>query len=111
MVMLSQFTLALQAFRHLADQFWLDQLVQQSGGAALTWGLTSLAPVPVLGDLGLREAAALLALPTPTAADTMAILGATLSLWVINLILPALVGLVWQWRNTRAKERMANLPL
>jgi len=111
MVMLSQFTLALQAFRHLADQFWLDQLVQQSGGAALTWGLTSLAPVPVLGDLGLREAAALLALPTPTAADTMAILGATLSLWVINLILPALVGLVWQWRFVRNKERMANLPL
>ena len=111
LVMLAQFVLALQAFHHLARLSWVDQMMQQSAGGALTWGLTSLAPLPLLGDLGLREAAALLALPAPTPADTTAIIGATLSLWVINLILPALVGLIWQWRTVRAKARMANLPL
>ncbi|MEC7114602.1 MAG: hypothetical protein VXW79_06500, partial [Bacteroidota bacterium] len=75
------------------------------------WGLTSLAPLPLLGDLGLREAAALIALPAPTPADATAIIGATLSLWIINLILPALVGLIWQWQSVRAKTCMANLPL
>ena len=110
-VMLTQFVLALQAFHHLARLSWVDQMIQQSSGAALTWGLTSLAPLPLLGDLGLREAAALLALPAPTPADTTAIIAATLSLWVINLILPALVGLLWQWQSVRTKSRMANLPL
>ena len=59
LVMLTQFVMALQAFRHLADWMWMDQMVHQTTGGALTWGLTSLAPVPLLGDLGLREAAAL----------------------------------------------------
>ncbi len=111
LVMLAQFVLALQAFHHLARLSWVDQMMQQSAGGALTWGLTSLAPLPLLGDLGLREAAALLALPAPTPVDVTAIIGATLSLWVINLILPALVGLIWQWQSMRKKERMANLPL
>ncbi|MGB0510543.1 MAG: hypothetical protein ACPGGB_06440 [Flavobacteriales bacterium] len=109
-VMLTQFVLALQAFHHMAAGPWVDQTVQQTAGSAMTWGLTSLAPVPLLGDLGLREASALLVLPTPTPQDVTAIVGATLSLWIINLILPALVGLGWQWNVTRIRARRANLP-
>ena len=67
------------------------------------WGLTSLAPVPLLGDLGIREAAALVALPAPNPGDTAAIVGATLTLWVLNLLLPALVGVVWQWSAFRSR--------
>ena len=110
-VMLTQFVLALQAFHHMAAAPWVDQTVQHTAGSAMTWGLTSLAPVPLLGDLGLREASALLVLPAPTAQDVTAIVGATLSLWIINLILPALVGLGWQWNVTRIRARRANLPL
>lgn len=110
-VMLTQFVLALQAFHHMAAGPWVDHTVHQTAGSAMTWGLTSLAPVPLLGDLGLREASALLVLPTPTAQDVTAIVGATLSLWIINLILPALVGLGWQWNVTRIRARHANLPL
>jgi hypothetical protein len=104
LVMLTQFILALQAFGHLAHGSATERLMDQSSGSALTWGLTSLAPVPMLGDLGLREAAALLALPAPNPEDVTAILCATLSLWVINLILPATAGLLWHGSVLRAKH-------
>jgi len=70
----------------------------------LTWGLTSLAPMPAFGDLGLREAAALLAIATPTPADVTAVVAATLTLWVINLFIPSIVGLVWHWNAQRRES-------
>lgn len=110
-VMLAQFVMALQAFHHLTDWMRIDQVMHQATGGAMTWGLTSLAPVPLLGDLGLREAAALLALPSPTPADATAIVAATLTLWVLNLILPALCGIALHGLALKAKARRANLPV
>ena len=103
LVMLAQFVLLLTAFGHLSHWDIADQLLAQLTGGAGMWGLTSLAPFPLLGDLGIREAAALVALPAPNPDDTAAIFGATLTLWVLNLLLPALVGLVWQWSAFRSK--------
>ena len=57
-------------------------------------------------DLGLREAAALLAMKTPTATDVTAVVAATLTLWVINLFIPSMIGLVWQ---SNAKRRSNSL--
>ena len=109
LVMLAQFVLLLTAFGHLSHWNIADQLFAQLTGGASMWGLTSLAPFPLLGDLGIREAAALMALPAPNPSDTTAILGATLTLWVINLLLPALVGVVWQWAAFRSRQSTANL--
>ena len=103
LVMLAQFVLLLTAFGHLSHCDIADQLLAQLKGGAGMWGLTSLTPFPLLGDLGIREAAALVALPAPNPDDTAAIFGATLTLWVLNLLLPALVGVVWQWSAFRSK--------
>ena len=96
LVMVSQFILTLNAFGHLSS--WghdIDRFYAQGQGAVLTWGMTSLAPMPAFGDLGIREAAALFVIEAPNAADTTAIVGATLTLWIINLFIPSVVGLVW----------------
>lgn len=104
-VMLSQFVLLLNAFGHLCSiDHPLDRMLSQMEGASLTWGMTSLAPMPAFGDLGLREAAALWSLPAPDASDVTAILAATLTLWLLNILIPAIVGLVWQWNATRKVE-------
>ena len=109
LVMLAQFVLLLSAFGHLAHADMADPLLAQLLGGAGMWGLTSLAPFPLLGDLGIREAAALLTLPAPLPTDTTAIVAATFTLWVLNLLLPALVGLVWQGAVFRSRSRAANL--
>ena len=92
LVMLTQFVVVLNAFRHTHSTPWLERCLDQITGGSLTWGLTSLAPVSLVGDLGIREAAALLSLPALTSEDTTAIIGAMLALWVANLLLPALYG-------------------
>ena len=88
----------------------VDPLMPNSS-VALAWGLTSLAPFPLLGDLGIPRSGRSADPAHPDSNDTTAIIGATLTLWVLNLLLPALVGLIWQWRSVRNKKRMANLPL
>ncbi len=100
-VMIAQFVLVLNAFRHQESTAWFERYLDQIMGGPVTWGLTSLAPTSLFGELGLREAAALIALPATTPADTAAIIGAMLSLWVANLLLPALYGLYLQnqYRN------------
>lgn len=104
-VMMSQFALLLNAFGHLSGwTHYIDRFFAQGQGVALTWGLTSLAPMPAFGDLGLREAAALLAIATPTPADVTAVVAATLTLWVINLFIPSIVGLVWHWNAQRRES-------
>lgn len=105
LVMISQFVLLLNAFGHLSGwTHYIDRFFEQGQGVALTWGLTSLAPMPAFGDLGLREAAALLAIATPTASDVTAVVAATLTLWIINLFIPSIVGLVWHWSVQRESE-------
>ena len=109
-VMLTQFVLMLNAFGHLGSVIHsVERFLDQAQGASLTWGLTSLAPMPAFGDLGLREAAAVLAIPAPTPADLTAIIGATLGLWVLNVFLPAMVGLIWQGTHRRRLQKGANL--
>ena len=95
-VMLFQFVLLLNAFGHLSVlKHSVERFFMQGQGAALTWGLTSLAPMPAFGDLGLREAAAVAVIAAPTPEDMTAIVGATFTLWFINLFIPAMVGLCW----------------
>ena len=105
-VMLFQFVLLLNAFGHLGTlQHSVERFFIQGQGVALTWGLTSLAPMPAFGDLGLREAAAIAAISAPTAHDMTAIVGATFTLWFINLFIPAMVGLVWHGMERRKSVR------
>ena len=111
LVMLCQFILLLNAFGHLTDlTHQVERFFLQGQGVALTWGLTSLAPLPAFGDLGLREAAALLTMESPNPADVTAIVAATLTLWVINIFIPAIVGLIWQGAAQRQDKTLrANL--
>ena len=109
MVMLTQFVVVLHAFHHNGSTPWFDRCLDQMTGASLTWGLTSLAPVSLLGDLGVREAAALLSLPALTAEDTTAIIGAMLALWVANLLLPALYGIHLQRQNLQRNQGRTTL--
>ena len=81
-------------------------LAQLLGGAGM--GVTSLAPFTLLGDLGIREGSACSPCPPPLPTDTTAIVAATFTLWVLNLLLPALVGLVWQGAVFRSRSRAAN---
>ena len=106
-IMVVQFVLLLNAFGHHASMdHWVGRMFEQVEGVSLTWGLTSLVPMPALGDLGIREAAALLTIPAPEPLDATAIIGATLTLWVLNILIPALVGLVW---HASAQRRINGL--
>ena len=106
-IMVVQFVLLLNAFGHHASMdHWVGRMFEQVEGVSLTWGLTSLVPMPALGDLGIREAAALLTIPAPEPMDATAIIGATLTLWVLNILIPALVGLVW---HASAQRRINGL--
>lgn len=110
MVMMVQFVLMLNAFGHLESvTSSVERFLDQAQGASLTWGLTSLAPMPAFGDLGLREAAAVLTIHAPSPADLTAIVAATLSLWVLNVMVPALVGLIWQGTYRRRTQKVAIL--
>ena len=108
-VMIAQFVLVLNAFRHQESTAWFERYLDQILGGPITWGLTSLAPTSIFGELGLREAAALIALPAPTPEDTAAIIGAMLSLWVANLLLPALYGLYLQNQYRNSPRHRSNL--
>ena len=109
MVMIAQFVLVLNAFDHQESTAWFERYLDQILGGPVTWGLTSLAPTSMLGELGLREAAALVALPASTPADTTAIIGAMLSLWVANLLLPALYGVYLQNQYQNSPRHRSNL--
>lgn len=109
LVMLMQFVMVLNAFHHLHSTPWLERCLDQMSGGSMTWGLTSLAPVSLLGNLGVREAAALTSLPSLTPEDTTAIIGAMLALWVANLLLPALYGVYLQRQYLRTKEGRTTL--
>ena len=51
----------------------------------------------LLSDLGVREAAALWVF-APFSQSVPVLITATLTLWLVNILLPVLVGLIWVWR-------------
>lgn len=51
----------------------------------------------LLSDLGVREAASLWVF-SPFAVNVPVLLTATLTLWVANVLMPVLVGLIWVWK-------------
>ena len=51
----------------------------------------------LLSDLGVREAAALWTF-APFNQSAPVLITATLTLWIINILMPVLVGLIWVWR-------------
>lgn len=51
----------------------------------------------LLSDLGVREAASLWVF-APFAIPAPVLITATLTLWLVNILLPVLVGLIWVWR-------------
>lgn len=51
-------------------------------------------PLPTLGDLGVRGSVAILILG-PFTSDVPAIVFTTFLIWIINIMIPALTGLVW----------------
>lgn len=51
----------------------------------------------LLSDLGVREAAALWVF-APFDASASVLITATLTLWLVNILTPVLIGLIWVWR-------------
>lgn len=51
----------------------------------------------LLSDLGVREAASLWVF-SPFGVSPSLLLAATLTLWLVNILLPVLVGLIWVWK-------------
>ena len=51
----------------------------------------------LLSDLGVREAAALWVFG-PFGTSPPVLITATLTLWLVNILVPVLVGLIWVWR-------------
>jgi hypothetical protein len=51
----------------------------------------------LLSDLGVREAASLWVFE-PFRAPAPVLVTATLTLWVANILMPVLIGLIWVWR-------------
>jgi hypothetical protein len=51
----------------------------------------------LLSDLGVREAASLWVFE-PFGAPAPVLVTATLTLWVANILMPVLIGLIWVWR-------------
>ena len=65
---------------------------------AFAWLVVALIPSFVLGNLGIRESV-VLTLFAVSAPSTELVLLASLTIWVINLVLPALIGGVIMWRT------------
>ncbi len=60
-------------------------------------------PINILSDLGVREAAALWVF-APLGLLAPVLLTATLTLWLVNILTPVLIGLIWVWRLNLATE-------
>jgi hypothetical protein len=60
-------------------------------------------PINILSDLGVREAAALWVF-APLGLLAPVLLTATLTLWLVNILTPVLIGLIWVWRLKFATE-------
>lgn len=79
---------------YLLIRFFGIEIGWLSGFAAIgtIYLFLSFVPVPSLGDVGIRGSITLFIL-TPFSADTPGILMASMGIWIINIVLPALIGL------------------
>lgn len=69
-----------------------------AAGIGLVFLVKTIAPAfNLLSDLGIREAAALWVF-TPFGIPASVLLTTTLTLWLVNVLLPVLVGLIWVWK-------------
>ncbi|GAB3568525.1 hypothetical protein GCM10027578_21200 [Spirosoma luteolum] len=67
-------------------------------GIGLVFLVKTITPAfNLLSDLGVREAAALWVF-APAGLPAPVLLTATLTLWLVNVLLPVLTGLLWVWR-------------
>ncbi|WP_461093388.1 lysylphosphatidylglycerol synthase domain-containing protein [Spirosoma gilvum] len=100
--------LAVAALRYLlfSVQFWLAMqavgiqlpLGISASGIGLVFLVKTLTPAfNLLSDLGVREAAALWVF-APFGVPASVLLTATLLLWLANILIPVLVGLIWVWK-------------
>ena len=60
---------------------------------SLWYLISAIIPTFVLGELGVRESAALLVM-IPLGGDEMGIFAATFFLWLVNLLLPSAIGAI-----------------
>jgi uncharacterized membrane protein YbhN (UPF0104 family) len=69
-----------------------------AAGIGLVFLVKTIAPAfNLLSDLGIREAAALWVF-VPFGVSPSLLLTTTLTLWLANVLLPVLVGLIWVWK-------------
>jgi uncharacterized membrane protein YbhN (UPF0104 family) len=69
-----------------------------AAGIGLIFLVKTIAPAfNLLSDLGIREAAALWVF-APFGVSPSLLLTTTLTLWLANVLLPVLVGLIWVWK-------------
>ncbi|QKZ14539.1 lysylphosphatidylglycerol synthase transmembrane domain-containing protein [Spirosoma sp. KUDC1026] len=69
-----------------------------AAGIGLVFLVKTIAPAfNLLSDLGIREAAALWVF-TPFGISASVLLTTTLTLWLVNVLLPVLIGLIWVWK-------------
>lgn len=104
--LLSAFGAAVARYLVFSFQFYLVLRLYgidlPAGPVAAGIGLVFLAKTitpafNLLSDLGVREAAALWVF-SPYAVPAPLLLTATLTLWLTNVLLPVLVGLIWVWQ-------------
>ena len=106
LIFLFQFVLLLEAFHHagvarLAGVDVFERVIDNMVSASLTWGFTTIIPSPLLGDLGVREAVALHVFTLGDSGDALIVVLAGATLWVLNLLLPALIGAGWMAATRR----------
>ena len=75
----------------------LPPIVAASGIGLVFLAKTITPAFNLLSDLGVREAASLWVF-SPFAVSIPVLLTATLTLWVANVLMPVLVGLIWVWK-------------
>ncbi|PRY47089.1 lysylphosphatidylglycerol synthase-like protein [Spirosoma oryzae] len=89
------------ALRLVGIQAPVDALL---AGIGLIYLIKNAAPpINMLSDLGVREAAALWVF-APLGLFAPVLLTATLTLWLVNVLTPVLIGLIWVWRLNLATE-------
>jgi uncharacterized membrane protein YbhN (UPF0104 family) len=96
MTLCVQFFILLQGFTEISFQ-------QSLAGAAATFFVKSALPITI-GDLGVREGVAIYIFSRLGVAPTFAF-NASVVLFIINLVLPSLVGLHLIWRRKRHARR------
>lgn len=72
--------------------------IELASAIAMVFMAKSLMPsINFMSDLGVREFAALLFLPTIGLSEEI-VISASLWVWLINILLPSLIGALWLWK-------------